>query len=69
MIKINLPKLLFKRKMNQAELAKRSGVRPATINAYYHGYVERMNKKDINKICNVLDCKIEELLEHKKKPD
>lgn len=69
MIQINLSKLLFKRKMSQAELARRSSVRPATINAYYNNYVERMNKSDIDKICAALDCRIEDLLEYKKKPD
>jgi len=50
--------------MNQAELARRTNIRPTTINAYYHGYIKRINKTDLDKICDVLGCRIEELLEH-----
>lgn len=63
-IKIHLSKLLGERRMTQKELAERAEIRPDTINAYYHEYIKRINKADLNKICNVLGCKIEELLEH-----
>jgi putative transcriptional regulator len=55
--------------MTQVDLARRTGIRPSTINAYFHEYVERMNKSDIDKMCKVLGCRIDDLLEYRKKPD
>lgn len=69
MIKIYLSKLLGERRMTQVDLARRTGIRPSTINAYFHEYVERMNKSDIDKMCKVLGCRIDDLLEYRKKPD
>lgn len=64
MIKIHLSDLLGKRKMSQAELSRKTGIRPNTINALYHEYVKYINKSDLDKICEVLDCDIIELLEY-----
>lgn len=69
MIKINLRQLLFDREMSQADLwrltgGKKTGVRYNTINAYYHGYVKRMNVKDLVKICDALGCELKDLIEY-----
>ncbi len=64
MIKIRLSDLLGKKKMSQAELARKTGIRPNTINALYHEYTIYVNKGDLDKICEVLDCDISELLEY-----
>jgi len=63
MLNIFLRKLLFDREMNQSDLQRKTGIRGATITAYYHGYISRMNKKDIEKMCVALNCKIEEFME------
>jgi len=65
-IKIHLAEMLGKRKMSQAELARRTDIRPNTINEYYWELVERINLEHLEKICNVLDCQIGELLEIEK---
>lgn len=64
MIRIHLSKLLGERKMNQADLAKKTGIRPATINLYYHELIERINLTHVNKICEVLECDLHDLLEY-----
>jgi conserved domain protein len=64
MIKIRLSDLLGNRKMTQAELARKTGIRPNTINALYHEYVRYINKSDLDKICEVLNCDISELMEY-----
>lgn len=64
MVKIHLSKLLGERKMTQAELAKATGIRPNTINEWYHEIIPRLNIEHIDKICEVLDCKIDELIEY-----
>lgn len=69
MIKINLRQLLFDKEMNISDLHRKTGgneggVRYNTLLAYYHGYVKRMNIKDLIKICDALNCKLSELLEY-----
>lgn len=64
MVKFNLSRLLGERRMQQTELSKKAKIRKATIFAYYHGYAKRLNVDDIDKICNVLGCRIDELIEH-----
>lgn len=64
MIKIHLSKILGEKRMTQSELSRRTGIRMGTINAYYHEYIKRINVEDLDKICDVLECRIEELIEH-----
>lgn len=60
----NLRKLLFERNMNQSDLHRKTGIRYNTINAYFHGYIKRMNVEDLIKICDALNCKLSELIEY-----
>ena len=62
-IRIHLSELLGKQKMSQAELARRTGIRPNTINELYWELVDRINLEHIEKICVVLGCEISDLLE------
>ncbi len=64
MIKFKLAELLEKKDLNQRYIVKNAGIRSGTVNAYYHGFIKRMNVHDLNKICEVLDCKVEDLIEH-----
>ena len=50
--------------MTQKELAIKTGIRPNTINEWYHEFVERINIDHLNRICEVLDCTIPDLLEY-----
>ena len=64
MIKIHLSRILGELRITQAELAKKTGIRAATINEYYHELVERVNLDYLSRICEVLDCDITEILEY-----
>ena len=64
MIKIHLSKLLGERRMSQKRLSERTDIRRATINEMYHELVERVNLDYLSKICQVLNVKIEDLLEY-----
>lgn len=64
MIRIYLYKLLGERKMTQRDLSRKTGIRPATINELYHELVERVSLEHLNKICEVLDCRLDELIEY-----
>lgn len=64
MIKINLAKILDEKGITQSRLAELTGIRPGTINAYYHQFIKRMNVSDINELCKVLNCSLNDLLEY-----
>lgn len=64
MIKIYLSRLLGEKRITQKELSERADIRPGTINAYYHEYTKRVNLKDLNKICDFLNCKLSDLIEY-----
>ena len=51
--------------MTQADLARKTGIRPATINEIYHELVERVNLEHMDKICEALGCDISDLLKYK----
>lgn len=63
MIKINLSRKLGEVRWTQADLARKTGIRPTTINELYHELVERVNLEHLDKICEVLDCDLSEIIE------
>lgn len=63
MIKINLSRKLGELRWTQADLARKTGIRPTTINELYHELVERVNLEHLDKICEVLDCDLSEIIE------
>lgn len=63
MIRIHLSKLLGEKRITQAELAKRTRIRPSTINEIYWELIERINLEHIDLICKELDCDIQDFIE------
>lgn len=64
MVKIHLSRLLGEKRWTQKDLADTTGIRPSTINEWYHELVPRLNVDHIDKICEALDCTITDLLEY-----
>lgn len=62
MIRIRLSTLLGERRMTQHELARRTGIRANTISEMYNEICTRVNLEHLDKICEVLDCELSELL-------
>lgn len=50
--------------MTQAELAKKTGVRPSTICNIYNETIDRINLEHLSKICEALECEVEDLLQY-----
>lgn len=62
MIKILLSRKLGELRWTQAELARKTGIRPTTINEYYHELAERVNLEHLDLICEALDCDLDEII-------
>lgn len=61
-IRILLSRKLGEVRWTQADLARRTGIRPSTINEMYHELCERVNLEYLDRICNVLGCDLDEIL-------
>lgn len=62
MIRILLSKKLGELRWTQADLARATGIRPSTINEYYHEFAERVNLEHLDLICEALQCDLNEIL-------
>ena len=62
MIKILLSRKLGELRWTQAGLARKTGIRPTTINELYHEMAERVNLEHLDLICEALDCELDEII-------
>ena len=62
MIKILLSRKLGELRWTQAELSRVTGIRPTTINEYYHDMAERVNLEHLDLICETLNCDLSEII-------
>lgn len=62
MIRILLSTRLGERRWTQADLARKTGIRPSTINELYHELTERVKLEHLDLICEALDCELDELI-------
>lgn len=62
MIRILLSRKLGELRWTQADLARATGIRPSTINEYFHELSARVNLEHLDLICEALDCGLEEIL-------
>ena len=62
MIKIMLSRKLGELRWTQADMARKTGIRPSTINELYHEIAERVNLEHLDLICEALDCDLDEIL-------
>lgn len=56
MIVFNLKGLLDKRGMTQTELARKAGIREATMSAILNNTIKEVSVSNMEKICDTLDC-------------
>lgn len=62
MVRILLSRKLGELRWTQADLARATGIRPATINELYHEITPRVNLEHLDLICEALDCELNELI-------
>ena len=64
MIRTLLSTRLGERRWTQADLARKTGIRPNAINDLYHELAERINLEHLDLICEALDCQPGDILEY-----
>ncbi len=64
MIKIHLSRILGEKRWTQADLARKTGIRPNTVSEIYNELVERINIDHLDLICEALDCDISDIMEY-----
>lgn len=62
MVRILLSTRLGERRWTQTDLARKTGIRAATINELFHEIADRVNLEHLDLICEVLDCDISDIL-------
>ena len=65
-IRISLSTKMGEKRMNQATLARKTGIRPNTINDLYHEMCERVSLEQLDLICQTLDCELWDILDWRK---
>lgn len=61
-IRILLSRKLGELRWTQADLARKTGIRPNTINEMYHELCERVNLEHLDLICEALNCDLGEII-------
>jgi len=61
-IRLYIHRQLGERRWTQADLARKTGIRPSTINEMYHEICERVNLEHLDKICEALDCDLQDII-------
>ena len=61
-IRILLSKKLGELRWTQADLARKTGIRPTTINEMYHEICERVNLEHLDIICEALNCDLSDIM-------
>ena len=66
MIYSNLSVLLAERKLKVADLVRSTGINKSTLHKLYNDESVRIDFETINKICEVLEIEVGDLLKYKK---
>ncbi len=62
MIKIKLRELMWEKNLSAVEIQKRTGIHATTISKIINGKHANFGLDTVDKLCDVLNCKIQDLL-------
>lgn len=65
-IRLILDKYLDSRNITRYQLSEDTGIRYDTIDKYYKNKLQRYDSYILTKICDTLDCEINDIIEYKK---
>ena len=63
-VKVKLAEVLNSRGITRNRLKTPTGIKYEVIDRYYQNHIERVDLDFIAKVCYVLNCKVEDLLEY-----
>ena len=66
MIKLILDSTMKKKNITRYELAKKTGIQYQVIDKYFKNKVVRYDSFVLDRICDALDCKIEDIIQFEK---
>ena len=69
MIIVNLDVMMAKRKMSSLELAEKLGITPANLSILKTNKGKAIRFSTLDKLCQILDCTPQDILEYKKGED
>ena len=64
MIRCYLSRLLGEKRIKISDLARDTGINRGTLTRLYHETAERVDLDVLNELCEYLDCRLEELIDH-----
>jgi putative transcriptional regulator len=64
MLTCKISTLLGSHRMTQKELSKLTGIRPNTISGYYNDTFKLIDRKHVEKFCQVFNCTPNDLFEY-----
>lgn len=64
MIRCHLSRLMGEHKMNIADVARETGLHRNTVTLLYKETATRVDLEAIDRLCNLFDCQVGELLEY-----
>lgn len=67
-VKVKLAEVLNSRGITRNRLKNLTGIKYEVIDRYYQNHIERVDLDFIAKVCYVLNCKVEDLLEYENPP-
>ena len=65
MIVVNLDVMMAKRKMSLGELSEKVGITLANLSILKNNKAKAVRFSTLDAICRALDCKVEDILEHR----
>ena len=65
MIKCYLSRLMGERKLKLADVARLTGLHRNTVTLLYNETAARVDLETIEKLCELFDCKVEDLFEYR----
>ncbi|VEG91169.1 helix-turn-helix domain-containing protein [Legionella spiritensis] len=63
MIRCHLSRMMGEHKMRIADVARETGLSRATVTQFYKETVQQVNLNALEKLCELFDCRVGDLLE------
>lgn len=66
MIKIHLRELMWEKNISAVQIQKETGIHATTVSRIINGKQQNLGLETLDKLCTVLDCKIQDLITYER---